>query len=206
MPDDRYSDADYIIATTDVVSAFVSNNSVPATQLPDLLESVYSAMQALASSTPDPEPEPLVPAVPVRKSVTPEFLVCLEDGMKFRSLKRHLRTRYGMSPEQYRKKWGLPSDYPMVAPDYAAQRSALALQAGLGQRRRNAGTVEAPSLEAVADPAPVATMDEPTAEAAVDASLAVEAATETNADVVPTVEVEPAPTPVKKPLGKNKGE
>ncbi|GAB4073147.1 MucR family transcriptional regulator [Ancylobacter sonchi] len=156
MPDDQYSDTDYILAATDVVSAFVSNNSVPATQLPDLIASIHAALRSLAPPVPEPEPEPRVPAVSVKRSVTPEFIVCLEDGKKFKSLKRHLRTQYGITPEEYRVKWGLPADYPMVAPAYAAQRSQLATRMGLGQRGRSARKTAAdlePPAEAAEVPA-----------------------------------------------------
>src|SRR5881275_2338167 len=121
----------------DIVSAFVSNNSVPATELPALIGSVHEALNRVAgSSTEQPKEEPKEPAVPIKKSVTPDYIVCLEDGKRFKSLKRHLRTVYNMTPEQYRAKWGLRHDYPMVAPNYAASRSALAKQNGLVQLQR----------------------------------------------------------------------
>ncbi|MGH2340505.1 MucR family transcriptional regulator [Segnochrobactraceae bacterium EtOH-i3] len=122
----------------EIVSAYVSNNSVPAQELPGLIAEVYAALQKTSGGVVEPEPEPLKPAIPVKKSVTPEYIVCLEDGKKFKSLKRHLRTHYNMSPEEYREKWGLPADYPMVAPNYAAARSELAKKMGLGQQRRRA--------------------------------------------------------------------
>jgi predicted transcriptional regulator len=130
----------YIELCADIVSAYVSNNSVPAADLPSLLHSVYSA---LTKTTQGQELEPqaeLAPAVPVKKSVTPDFIICLDDGKKFKSLKRHLRTTYDMTPEQYRAKWNLPADYPMVAPNYAKTRSELAKAAGLGQQRRKSKT------------------------------------------------------------------
>lgn len=120
-----------------VVSAYVGNNTVPTAGLSDLISDVYVALERTVSGiAPAPAPEPLKPAVPVKKSVFPDFIVCLEDGKKFKSLKRHLRTAYGMTPEDYREKWGLPADYPMVAPNYAEVRSALARKTGLGQKRR----------------------------------------------------------------------
>ncbi len=127
----------YIELSADIVSAYVSNNSVPAADLPSLLASVYAA---LTKTTQGQQTEPqaeLIPAVPVKKSVTPDFIICLDDGKSFKSLKRHLRTTYDMTPEQYRAKWGLPADYPMVAPNYAKARSELAKRMGLG---RKAGT------------------------------------------------------------------
>jgi len=135
----------FVELTADVVSAYVSNNSVPSADLPMLLNSVYAALTKTAQGqSREPQVE-LVPAVPVKKSVTPDYLVCLEDGKKFKSLKRHLRTTYDMSPDQYRAKWGLPPDYPMVAPNYAKARSELAKTMGLGQQRRKAPVVEAPT-------------------------------------------------------------
>ena len=122
---------------TEIVSAYVSNNPVSTHDLTVLIGDVYAALQRTSAGiAPEPLPEPLKPAVPVKKSVTPDYIVCLEDGKKFKSLKRHLRTQYDLSPEQYRAKWGLPKDYPMVAPNYAKARSALAKQMGLGQGGR----------------------------------------------------------------------
>lgn len=122
--------------TADIVSAYVSNNAVASGDLPTLISDVFSALQKTEVDTSEPEPEPLKPAVPIKKSINPDFIVCLEDGKKFKSLKRHLRTHYNLTPEEYREKWGLPSDYPMVAPNYAAARSELAKKMGLGQQRR----------------------------------------------------------------------
>ncbi len=119
--------------STEIVSAYVSHNVVPASELPELITSVYGAMASTQSEAKETK-EPLKPAVSVRRSITDDYLICLEDGKKFKSLKRHLRTHYGLSPEEYRDKWGLPSDYPMVAPNYAAARSELAKKMGLGQR------------------------------------------------------------------------
>jgi len=115
-----------------VVSAYVGNNSVDASQLTDLISSVYATLASLGRGVSLPR-SALRPAVPVKKSVTPEYIVCLEDGKKLKMLKRHLRAVYGMSPDEYRAKWGLPASYPMVAPNYAEQRSAFAKQIGLGR-------------------------------------------------------------------------
>jgi len=126
----------YIELCADIVSAYVSNNSVPAADLPSLLNSVYAALTKTAQGQKEEPKVELVPAVSVRKSVTPDAIICLEDGKSFKSLKRHLRTTYDMTPEQYRSKWSLPADYPMVAPNYAKARSELAKTMGLGQQRR----------------------------------------------------------------------
>jgi predicted transcriptional regulator len=127
---------DLIDLAADIVSAYVSNNTVPASELPALIADVHRALNSTHMGMAEPEPEPLKPAVNPKKSVFPDYIVCLEDGKKFKSLKRHLRTHYDLSPEEYREKWGLPADYPMVAPNYAAARSALAKKMGLGQQRR----------------------------------------------------------------------
>nr|WP_313046057.1 MucR family transcriptional regulator [Brevundimonas sp.] len=124
--------------TVDIVSAYVSNNSISSEAVPGLIAQVHSALaEGLA---PRVEPAPVIqePAVPVRKSITADFLISLEDGRKYKSLKRHLRTAYDLSPEAYRAKWGLPDDYPMVAPNYAKARSDLAKKIGLGQGGRKA--------------------------------------------------------------------
>ncbi|HVX91786.1 MAG TPA: MucR family transcriptional regulator [Xanthobacteraceae bacterium] len=126
----------FIELTADIVSAYVSNNTVPAGDIAALINQVHSALLRVSGGQSEAPVEPLKPAIPVKKSISPEFIVCLEDGKKFKSLKRHLRTQYNMTPEQYREKWGLPPDYPMVAPNYAAARSQLAKQMGLGQQRR----------------------------------------------------------------------
>jgi predicted transcriptional regulator len=116
---------------SDIVSAYVSNNPIQSEELPDLIRDVHSTLEALkAANGAEATPEP---AIPVKKSITDDFLICLEDGKKFKSLKRHLRSKYGISPEEYREKWGLPYDYPMVAPSYARKRSALAKEMGLGK-------------------------------------------------------------------------
>jgi predicted transcriptional regulator len=129
---------DFVELAADIVSAYVSNNPVPPAELPQLLGRVHGALLQVASGK-APESaapaQPLQPAVPIKKSVTNEYIVCLEDGRTFKSLKRHLRAKYDLSPEQYRAKWGLPPDYPMVAPSYAKARSDLAKAIGLGQTR-----------------------------------------------------------------------
>jgi predicted transcriptional regulator len=126
----------YIDQTASIVSAYLTKNAVPAEEIPALIGRVHAALTRVSSGAGDPGADAQKPAVPVKKSINPEFIVCLEDGKKFKSLKRHLRTQYNMTPEQYREKWGLPYDYPMVAPNYAAARSKLAKQMGLGQQRR----------------------------------------------------------------------
>ena len=124
----------------EIVAAFVSNNPLPKAELPSLIHAVHMAVVRLAAGPESAQPqiEEKTPAVPIRKSITPDFLICLDDGKRFKSLRRHL-AGLGLTPEQYREKWNLPSDYPMVAPNYAAQRSALAKQIGLGQIRPGAG-------------------------------------------------------------------
>ena len=132
--------------TAEIVAAFVGNNSVPPGDIPALISQTYAALSG--ADTPAPvEPEVKTPAVSVKRSIQPDFIICLEDGRKFKSLKRHLRTKYNLSPEDYRAKWGLPKDYPMVAPNYAAARSNLAKQMGLGQGGR--GGAPAPAAKAV---------------------------------------------------------
>jgi predicted transcriptional regulator len=126
----------FIELAADIVSAYVSNNSVSAAELTTLIGEVHGALLRVSSGAVEAPTEAPKPAVSVKKSITPDYIVCLEDGKKFKSLKRHLRTQYNMSPEEYREKWGLPADYPMVAPNYAQARSQLAKQMGLGQQRR----------------------------------------------------------------------
>ena len=133
---DQTAGSDLIDLAAEIVSAYVSNNSVPSADLPTLIAEVHRALSSTQLGLNKPEPEPLKPAVNPKKSVFPDYIVCLEDGKKFKSLKRHLRTHYDLSPEDYREKWALPADYPMVAPNYAAARSALAKKMGLGQQRR----------------------------------------------------------------------
>ena len=133
---DDIAKTELVELTAEIVSAYVSNNTVSASDVSALIGDVHSALSRAANGTADTvEREELRPAITVKKSVTPEHIVCLEDGKKFKSLKRHLRTHYNLSPEEYREKWGLPHDYPMVAPNYAAARSALAKKMGLGTRR-----------------------------------------------------------------------
>src|SRR5579863_5384997 len=128
--------SNHVELAAEIVSAYVSNNSVPASELPALLGDVHAAIVRVANGAAVVVPEVAKPAVAPKKSITNDYLICLEDGRKFKSLKRHLRTQYNLSPEEYREKWGLASDYPMVAPAYAKARSALAKQMGLGQQRR----------------------------------------------------------------------
>ena len=130
------SGSTFIELTAEIVSAYVSNNSVPAGDLSALINQVHAALTRVSTGQSELPSQPLKPAVAVKKSIADDYIVCLEDGKKFKSLKRHLRTQYKMTPEQYREKWGLPPDYPMVAPNYAAARSQLAKQMGLGQQRR----------------------------------------------------------------------
>ena len=133
---DNSSGTSYIELTASIVSAYVSNNPVAAQDLSALINQVHTALTRVSSGQGEVASEPLKPAVSVKKSITADFIVCLEDGKKFKSLKRHLRTQYNMTPDQYREKWSLPPDYPMVAPNYAIARSELAKQMGLGQQRR----------------------------------------------------------------------
>jgi predicted transcriptional regulator len=136
---DTATNSNFIQLTAEIVSAYVSNNTVSAGDIPALINQVHAALTRVNSGGGETTGEALKPAVSVKKSITPEYIVCLEDGKKFKSLKRHLRTQYNMTPEQYREKWSLPADYPMVAPNYAQARSALAKQMGLGQQRRRRG-------------------------------------------------------------------
>ena len=131
------TDSNLIDLTADIVSAYVANNAVAVDNVPELISDVYSALSCAAAGVAPALPkEPLKPAVPIKKSITPDYIICLEDGKKFKSLKRHLRTQYGITPEEYREKWGLPPEYPMVASNYAQARSELARKMGLGQQRR----------------------------------------------------------------------
>jgi predicted transcriptional regulator len=130
--------AEIIEMTAEIVASYVENNTLSTSDLPSLIQSVHRALTSINAGGEAVEAAPKEPAVPVRRSITPDHLVCLEDGRKFKSLKRHLRTKYNMSPEDYRAKWGLAKDYPMVAPNYAKARSDLAKQMGLGQGGRQA--------------------------------------------------------------------
>lgn len=132
---DEGTGADLVELTTKIISAYVSNNTVVASDLPAIIGDVHEALSKASQRVGSAEREELRPAIALKKSVTPDYIVCLEDGKKFKSLKRHLRTHYNLSPEEYREKWNLPHDYPMVAPNYAAARSQLAKQMGLGTRR-----------------------------------------------------------------------
>ncbi len=135
------SDEEMLRMTTNVVSAYVGNNSLTPTQIPDVIKTVYGSLTSLGrSGSARDMPRP---AVPIRRSITPDYIVCLEDGRKLKMLKRHLRTTYNMSVEDYRQKWGLPIDYPMVAPNYAKQRSAFAKRIGLGRRAGRPSAVAA---------------------------------------------------------------
>ena len=135
MPEAESSDDTLLALTADIVAAHVSNNSVAVNDLPNLIQNVHSALSGIAGSAAVAEPKP-EPKVSIRSSVKPDFIVCLEDGKKLKMLKRHLMTHYNMTPEQYRQKWGLSADYPMVAPNYAEQRRKLAKSIGLGTKRR----------------------------------------------------------------------
>jgi predicted transcriptional regulator len=129
----KVAEEELLRMTADVVAAYVSNNTLPTAQLAEVINAVYGSLKALEGQVAEPQPEPLKPAVPIRKSITPEYLVCLEDGKKLKMLKRHLRSTYNMTPDEYRAKWGLAPDYPMVAPKYAEQRSEFAKRIGLGR-------------------------------------------------------------------------
>ena len=129
----KTAEEDLLRMTAEVVSAYVSNNSLPTGQLADVIQAVYNSLRGLESQVAEPPAEPIKPAVPIRKSITPEYLVCLEDGKKLKMLKRHLRSTYNLTPDEYRAKWGLAPDYPMVAPKYAEQRSEFARKIGLGR-------------------------------------------------------------------------
>jgi len=126
--------ADLVEMTAKIVSAYLDNNSVPISDVPALIETVFAALEGVETGKASNAAPSVEPAVPIKQSVTADFLICLEDGKQFKSLKRHLRTHYNLSPEEYRRKWGLPVDYPMVAPNYAAARSKLAKEMGLGQK------------------------------------------------------------------------
>ena len=136
---DRIEGVGLMQMTANVVSAYVANNILPAHQLSDVISTVFSSLQSLGSGQVETRQEVARPAVSIKKSITPDYLVCLEDGKKLKTLKRHLRTTYGMTPDDYRLKWGLPPDYPMVAPNYAAQRSAFAKEIGLGRGKAKRG-------------------------------------------------------------------
>ena len=125
-----------ISITADIVSSYVSNNPIPAAELPDFIGKIHASIRNISDGVADGGPDEIRYAVPVKKSVTPDFIICLEDGKRFKSLKRHIETNYGLTPDQYQKKWNLPSSYPMVAPNYSATRSKLAKSMGLGRKQK----------------------------------------------------------------------
>ena len=127
---------DLLRMTAEIVAAYVSHHEAPGLQISDIIKAVYSSLDSLQNSTPFPVDAASRPAISIRKSITPDYIICLEDGKKLKMLKRYLRSTYGLTPEEYRAKWGLPSDYPMVAPNYARQRSAFAKKIGLGHKGR----------------------------------------------------------------------
>lgn len=132
--EEKTKNTEVVELTADIVAAYVSNNSVVASDIPTLINDVFEALSRASQNPGASLKANLKPAVSIKKSITPDYIICLEDGKKFKSLKRHLRTHYDLSPEEYRDKWNLPHDYPMVAPNYAAARSRLAKKMGLGQR------------------------------------------------------------------------
>lgn len=140
MTDTVIERSEILQLTSDIVSSHVSNNPVPTGDLPEFIESIFKTLDVLANEIEEEPVEELKPAVPIKKSVTPEHIICLEDGKKLKMLKRHLKTSYNMTPEEYRERWGLASDYPMVAPNYAAKRQELAKKIGLGRNRAAAKT------------------------------------------------------------------
>ena len=135
-PTNTSANAEFVELTAEIVAAYVGNNAVPANELPQLIHDVYKALATAVGQPEEEKKEELKPAVSIRRSVQPDYIVCLECGKKFKSLKRHLRTHHNMTPEEYIEKWNLPADYPLVAPNYAKARSELAKKMGLGQRRR----------------------------------------------------------------------
>ena len=148
----RSNELDLTSFTADIVSAYVAHNAIGSDRLPDFIGSVYGALSRATLQGVEPPKVELKPAVAIKKSVTAEYIICLEDGKKFKSLKRHLRSQYDMSPEEYREKWGLPHDYPMVAPSYAAARSDLAKKIGFGRRGRAVAGTQS-EVPAKAEPA-----------------------------------------------------
>jgi len=132
------TDAEMLRLASDIVSAYVSNNAVASADVPGIIRSVHSTLAELAQAPANKEPE-RTPAVPVKKSVTPDYIICLEDGKKLKMLKRYLRSQYGLTPEEYRQRWNLPPEYPMVAPNYAEKRSRLAKEIGLGRGAQRVG-------------------------------------------------------------------
>ena len=133
----KSTSSELVELTVDIVSAYVSNNAVVRAEVPNLIDQIFNALRQAAAKETQPIQQGLIPAVPIKKSVTPDYIICLEDGKQFKSLKRHLRNSFNLSPDEYRAKWGLPYDYPMVAPNYAAARSALAKKMGLGRKGKS---------------------------------------------------------------------
>src|SRR5215213_7580278 len=152
--DDGSNDPELLSLTTKIVASHAGSHKVAASELPALIGSVFEALRGVGTVMAEQPVAALVPAVPIRKSVTPEFLVCLEDGKQLKTLKRHLAVRYDMTPAAYRQRWGLPDDYPMVAPAYAAQRSELAKSIGLGRKPADAAPEPEPEPELVVAPKP----------------------------------------------------
>ncbi len=136
MNDQTVGTKQFLGATVEIVASFIGKNTIGRHELSALIVDVHGALSRANAQASQPPSEPLKPAVPIKRSIQPDYLVCLNDGKRFRSLKRHLRTKYGLTPDAYRAQWGLPADYPMVAPDYARERSQLAKAMGLGQQRR----------------------------------------------------------------------
>ena len=136
---EKVSREDVLRMTTEVVAAYVANNVLPVSQISEVIGAAHRSLSTLHGGGGELQAEPAGPAVPIRRSVKPDFIVCLEDGKKLKMLKRHLRTTFNMTPDEYRAKWGLPSDYPMVAPNYAKQRSEFAKKIGLGRRAGKKG-------------------------------------------------------------------
>ncbi len=135
---EQFTNEDLLAFTTEIVSSHVSNNTLSAEELPALIKNVYKALASLNVAEQQPVEEVRQPAVAIKKSVFPDYIICLEDGKKLKMLKRHLKTAYNMTPEEYRARWNLPADYPLVAPNYAERRSDLAKKIGLGNRRKKA--------------------------------------------------------------------
>jgi predicted transcriptional regulator len=131
---EKHEASGLVALTANIVSAYVTKNPVASTEISSLIQQVHDALERVSGGGSEPSKEDLKPVVPIKKSVTPDYIICLDDGKQFKSLKRHLRTAYNMSPEEYRAKWGLPYDYPMVAPNYAQTRSMLAKKMGLGRQ------------------------------------------------------------------------
>jgi len=135
-PNDNAQKDNVMKMAVDIVSAYVSNNPLPSAQITEVIRTVYGTLESLSGNAAEVREEAPKPAVPIKKSVTPDYLICLEDGKKLKMLKRHLRTNYGMTPDEYKAKWGLPADYPIVAPTYASQRSEFAKKIGLGRKSK----------------------------------------------------------------------